>query len=99
MKLTPRESRNQALYLQTGAQFAKANQLGLAQLTSLNDRIAEFVVDRLPDDEVSVELLCIDHNGTYLLPFLCRRISGDWINTRTGERILADVAGWRPRER
>jgi hypothetical protein len=68
-------------------------------LTSLNDRIAEFVVDRMPDDETPVELLCIDHNGTYLLPFLCRRISGDWINTHTGERILADVAGWRHRER
>jgi len=69
------------------------------KLTSLNDRIAEFVVDRMPDDEGPVELLCIDHNGTYLLPFLCRRISGDWINSRTGERILADVAGWRPRAR
>jgi hypothetical protein len=53
----------------------------------------------MPDDEATVELLCIDHNGTYLLPFLCRRISGDWINSRTGDRILADVAGWRPRAR
>jgi len=78
---------------------AQADQLGLRNLTSLNDRIAEFVADRPPDDEAPVELLCIDHNGTYLLPFPCRHVSGDWINTRTGERILADVAGWRPRAR
>ena len=82
-----------------GVNFAQANQLGLTQLTSLNERIAEFVVDQMPDDEATVELLCIDHNGTYLLPFLCRRISGDWINSRTGDKILADVAGWRPRQR
>jgi hypothetical protein len=68
-------------------------------LTSLNDRIAEFIADRLPADDAPVELLCLDHNGTYVLPFLCRHVSGDWLNSRTGERIEADVAGWRRRER
>jgi len=38
------------------------------KLTSLNDRIAEFIADRLPNDEAAVELLCLDHNGTYVCP-------------------------------
>jgi hypothetical protein len=61
-------------------------------LTSLNDRIAEFIADRLPNDEAAVELLCLDHNGTYVLPFLCRRVGDSWL-------IEAEVAGWRRRER
>lgn len=68
-------------------------------MTTLNDRIAEFEADRLPDDDTFVELLCIDHNGTYLLPFPCRHVEGDWLNSRTGERIMAQVAGWRRRNR
>jgi hypothetical protein len=68
-------------------------------LTSLNDRIAEFIADRLPNDEAAVELLCLDHNGTYVLPFLCRRVGDSWLNFATGEQIEAEVAGWRRRER
>ncbi|MGA8171898.1 MAG: hypothetical protein WB816_13830 [Methylocystis sp.] len=68
-------------------------------MTSLNDRIAEFIADRLPTDEAPVELLCLDHNGTYVLPFLCRRVADSWRNLTTGEQIEAEVAGWRRRER
>jgi hypothetical protein len=35
-------------------------------LISLNDRIAEFIVDRFPDEGSPVELLCVDHIGTYV---------------------------------
>jgi hypothetical protein len=88
------------LYKALGAALAlSATQLGFAILTTFTERMAEFVVDRLPADETPVELLCLDHNGTYVLPFLCRNVSGDWINTRTGERIQAQVAGWRFRQR
>ncbi len=71
----------------------------LNKLTSLNDRIAEFIADRLPADEAPVELLCLDHNGTYVLPFPCRRVADSWRNFATGEQIEAEVAGWRQRER
>ena len=37
------------------------------KVASLNDRIAEFIVDRFPDEGSPVELLCIDHNGTYVV--------------------------------
>ena len=38
-------------------------------LTSLDDRIAEFIVDRFPDEGSPVELLCVDHIGTYVVPY------------------------------
>jgi hypothetical protein len=64
-------------------------------LTSLAERIAEFVADRPPDDETPVELLCVDHNGTYVIPFPCGRFDGVWRNLETNEVIEAEVAGWR----
>ncbi|MFY9627064.1 MAG: hypothetical protein WAK03_02780 [Methylocystis sp.] len=67
-------------------------------MTSFNDRVAEFIADRYPQDDAPVELLCMDHNGTYLLPFPCRRAADGWRNVVTGERIEAEVAGWRSRE-
>lgn len=62
-------------------------------LTSLSNKIAEFTVDRLPNDGSPVELLCVDHNGTYVVPFLCRRVEDAWCNLETNEVIEADVAG------
>jgi len=66
-------------------------------LTSLSDRIAEFIVDRLPDEGSPVELLCVDHIGTYVVPYPCRRVEDAWRNVETNEVIEADVAGWRHR--
>jgi hypothetical protein len=66
-------------------------------LTSLSDRIAEFIVDRLPDEGSPVELLCVDHIGTYVVPYPCRRVEDAWRNVETNEVIEADVAGWRQR--
>src|SRR6202050_3467710 len=45
----------------------------------------------------SVELLCEDHVGTYVIPFLCRRTGEDWRSVKTGERIQATVIGWNAR--
>ena len=66
-------------------------------LTSLSDRIAEFIVDRLPDEGSPVELLCVDHIGTYVVPYPCRRVEDAWRNVETNEVIEADVTGWRQR--
>ena len=66
-------------------------------MTSLNDRIAQFIVDRFPDEGSPVELLCVDHNGTYVVPFPCRRAKDAWRNCETNEIIEAEVAGWRLR--
>jgi len=68
-------------------------------LTSLDDRIAEFIVDRFPDEGSPVELLCVDHIGTYVVPYPCRRVEDAWRNVETNEVIEADVAGWRLRDR
>ena len=68
-------------------------------MTSLNDRIAQFIVDRFPNDGLPVELLCVDQNGTYAVPFACRRAEGSWRNSKTNELIEAEVAGWRPSRR
>ncbi|PWB80234.1 MAG: hypothetical protein C3F11_18455 [Methylocystaceae bacterium] len=67
-------------------------------MTSFDDRLAEFVVDRLPDDASPVELLCVDHNGTYVVPFPCCRAGDAWRNRETNEVIEASVAGWRRRD-
>ena len=67
------------------------------KVASLNDRIAEFIVHRFPDDGSPVELLCIDHNGTYVVPYPCRRVEDAWRNVETNEVIEAKVAGWRLR--
>jgi hypothetical protein len=64
-------------------------------LTSLSDRIAAFIVDQFPPDGSPVELLCVDHNGTYVIPFPCHRVEDAWHNFETREIIEADVAGWR----
>ena len=71
----------------------------LQNLTSLSGRIAGFIVDQFPSDGSPVELLCVDHNGTYVIPFPCHRVEDAWRNFETNEIIEADVAGWRLRGR
>ena len=68
-------------------------------LTSLSNRIAAFIADQFPPDGSPVELLCVDHNGTYVIPFACHRVEDAWRNFKTHEIIEADVAGWRLRGR
>ena len=58
-------------------------------------RIAEFSTEA-PIDGVSVELLCEDKSGTYVLPFVCRWTEGAWYNVATGAFIDAQVLAWRP---
>lgn len=42
-------------------------------MATIDDRLAEFITDALPSADVSVELLCRDHKGTYTIPFPCHR--------------------------
>lgn len=48
------------------------------------ERLAEFTTDKEPQPGSEVELLCEDHNATYVLPFSCQRTGGAWLNTGTG---------------
>ncbi len=59
------------------------------------ERVAEFTADREPRPGIAVELLCEDHNGTYVLPFPCRREKNAWLNIKTGEDVQVAVIGWR----
>ncbi|MCQ4188573.1 hypothetical protein [Methylocystis suflitae] len=68
-------------------------------MAAIEDRLAGFTSDRLPDDDAPVELLCRDHRGTYTIPFACHRAADVWRNSQTDEIIGADVVGWRPWER
>jgi hypothetical protein len=59
------------------------------------ERLAEFTTDREPQSGFEIELLCEDHNGTYVLPFPCHRSGQGWLNSKTGESVICDVIGWR----
>jgi hypothetical protein len=50
-----------------------------------------------PPMDLPLELLCEDHIGTYVLPFLCRWSAGIWLSVSTGSRIEVAVVGWRAR--
>ena len=58
-------------------------------------RLDEFPNDPSRPAGKPFELLCEDHNGTYLLPFLCHWRDDGWENSKTGQRVVARVVGWR----
>jgi hypothetical protein len=60
-------------------------------------RIDAFAHEGVPPADQPLELLCEDHVGTYVIPFLCRWNSGSWQSVDTSERIEATVIGWRVR--
>jgi hypothetical protein len=64
-------------------------------MATRSERLNEFVADRDPAPGNPVELLCEDHRGTYVLPFLCQWTDAGWRNTETKEAIEAMVLGWR----
>jgi hypothetical protein len=66
-------------------------------MATRQQRLAAFVHDGIPPLDQPLELLCEDHVGTYVVPFLCRFISEHWHSAETGERIQATVIGWRTR--
>lgn len=56
-------------------------------------RLSEFNQGQAPDR--AVEVLCEDHNGTYVLPYLCEWRDGAWHHAASGAAIEARVVGWR----
>ena len=66
-------------------------------MATRQERLDAFTHDGDPPANEPLELLCEDHVGTYVVPFLCRWTSEHWQSAETGERILATVLGWRPR--
>ena len=63
-------------------------------------RLSEFNGGPPPPD-VALQLLCEDHNGTYVLPYPCQWQGDAWRNCAGNEPIEAAVVGWRetPRTR
>jgi hypothetical protein len=66
-------------------------------MATRQQRLDAFVHDGIPPLDQPLELLCEDHVGTYVVPFLCRFTSEHWHSDETGERIQATVIGWRTR--
>ena len=63
-------------------------------MATRQQRIDAFRHEGVPPADQS-RLLCEDHIGTYVIPFLCRWSSGAWQGADTGSRIEATVIGWR----
>jgi hypothetical protein len=67
-------------------------------MATRQERLAEFTSSGEPPAQ-TCEILCQDHNGTYMPHFLGRFSDGLWRNSDTGERVEVSVVGWRPRRR
>ena len=67
------------------------------RMATRQERIDAFTHGGLPPAEEPLELLCEDHVGTYVIPFLCQWKNGMWQSVDTSERIQATVLGWRVR--
>jgi hypothetical protein len=66
-------------------------------MATRQQRIDAFANTGDPPVDRPLELLCEDHVGTYVIPFLCRWTDGAWRGVESGEHIVAQVLGWRPR--
>jgi hypothetical protein len=66
-------------------------------MATRQERIDAFTHQGVPPVDQPLELLCEDHNGTYVIPFLCRWSNGGWLGADSGGPIEATVVGWRVR--
>ena len=57
-------------------------------------RLSEFNGGPPPPDK-PLQLLCEDHNGTYVLPYLCMWNEAAWRNCASRVPIEVAVVGWR----
>ena len=64
-------------------------------MATLQLRLSEFTSDGEPPSGTPLQILCRDHNGTYVLPFTCQWGDGVW-RSKLGHAIEATVVGWRP---
>jgi len=66
-------------------------------MATRQDRIGAYIHERMPPEDHPLELLCEDHVGTYVIPFLCLWPNGAWQSLDNNNRIDATVVGWRAR--
>lgn len=66
-------------------------------MATRQERIDAFMHEGVPPTGQPLEILCEDHVGTYVIPFLCRWNNGTWQSVDTSKRIEATVIGWRVR--
>jgi hypothetical protein len=64
-------------------------------MATRQQRLDDFDSNGEPPAGELMELLCEDHNGTYVLPFPCRWVDGAWRSIRSDRQIEANVVGWR----
>jgi len=64
-------------------------------MVTRQQRLNDFHSNGPPPAGELMELLCEDHNGTYVLPFPCRWVDGVWRSLRSNHQIDANVIGWR----
>jgi hypothetical protein len=63
------------------------------------ERIDDFDHEGTPPADQPLQILCEDHVGTYVIPFLCQWRDGLWQSLAANRRIEAKVVGWRqPRQ-
>jgi hypothetical protein len=64
-------------------------------MVTRQERIDGFDHEGTPPSDQPLQILCEDHVGTYVVPFLCRWRDGKWRSVNTDSRIEAAVIGWR----
>lgn len=64
-------------------------------MATRQQRLDAFNHEGTPPAGRPFELLCQDHVGTYVIPFLCRWSDDGWKSAETNTRIEAVVIGWR----
>ena len=68
-------------------------------MATRQERIDAFVHEGIPPTDRPLEILCEDHVGTYVVPFLCRWRDGVWRSVKTDGPIEVEVIGWREAKR
>jgi hypothetical protein len=66
-----------------------------SMMVTRQERIDDFTHEGIPPLGQGLELLCDDHVGTYVIPFLCRWNNGVWQSIAAGRPIEATVVDWR----
>jgi hypothetical protein len=71
----------------------------LSHMATRQERIDEFDHEGSPPHDRPLQILCEDHVGTYIIPFLCQWSEGAWQNAETRRPIEVAVIGWREPKR